>query len=128
MHDNAGIQTLEKYYNDAAKALNVTNGKDIAANISDIDYMLALQDYILEPISNRPSCGGCGFDVWWIDWQQGMQANYLNDKLTPTYILSYVRGINNIRLNRSIRTMVLGRVGGYGSHRYRMYYTLKKKL
>eukprot|EP01084_Bolivina_argentea_P283337 485212_1 len=118
VHDDNGIQTLEIYYQDAANALNVTNGKNIAANISDYNYMMALQDYILEPISNRPTCDGCGFDVFWIDWQQGMKGNYLNNKITPTYILSYVRGTNNIRLNRNIRNMVLGRCGGMGNHRY----------
>ena len=53
--------------------------------------------------------------------QQGMDGIYLeNNDLTPTYILSYVRGTNNIRLRRNTRNMVLARCGGYGSHRYRM--------
>ena len=123
IHDDNGIQPIEQNYTEAAAALGVTDGKTIPPNITDYKYMMTIQDIILGPISEpapSPNNGEFdhGFDVWWIDWQQGMNGIYLGYKLSPTYILSYVRGTNNIRLGNNIRTMVLARCGGYGNHRY----------
>ena len=72
VHDDNGIQTIEKYYAQAAAALGVTNGKNIPPNISDYNYMMAVQDILInaieepEPSANNPPLAH-GFDVWWID-------------------------------------------------------------
>ena len=50
LHDNCGIRTYEKYYQQFADALNITNGRDIAPNFTNYDYMMALQDIILQPL------------------------------------------------------------------------------
>ena len=125
VHDDSGIQTFENMYADAANYLGVTNGQNIAPNISDYNYMIAVEDIVLDAITEpAPSAENDpmahGFDVWWIDWQQGMDGIYLNDEITPTFILSYIRGTNSIRKHKNVRNMVLARCGGYGSHRYRM--------
>eukprot|EP01084_Bolivina_argentea_P023375 43600_1 len=117
LHDASGIATYEEYYNEACDKLGseyCTKGKDIVFNVTDKNYMEVLDDIVMGPIG--PFNGG--FDVWWIDWQQGGRTGMYYSTSNPTILLNYVRTTDSIRNNKNIRGMVLARYGGYGNARY----------
>eukprot|EP01084_Bolivina_argentea_P023373 43597_1 len=122
LHDQNGIATDEMYYNEAAKALGITNGQNISANFTDLNYMMVLEDIILapisEPINETNNSYNHGFDFWWIDWQQGGKTGIYYSNINPTLLLNYVRTTDNVRKKYNKRGHVLSRYGGLGNQRY----------
>ena len=119
LHDISGINTYEEYYNNAANALNVKNGQNISFDVSDINYMTVLQDIILNPITQNITKNG--FDFYWNDFKDETSNN-----IDTNYWLNYIRGTNNLRLKYDKnRDNIMGRFGGYGSHRYPIGYSGK---
>lgn len=80
-----------------------------------------LEDVVLKPLEDL----GVGF--WWNDWYQGgAEGGCKNYNFNPTIMLNklratdikrwYVSGLTN--QSHFQRSMVLGRLGGLGNHRY----------
>mmetsp|Transcript_40633 Transcript_40633/g.97371 ORF Transcript_40633/g.97371 Transcript_40633/m.97371 type:complete len:938 (+) Transcript_40633:26-2839(+) len=69
---------------------------------------------------------GEGIDVWWVDWQQGEGPEMLGDSGTspgagapnPTFWLNYLTHQDRRWDAKGLRSLILSRWGGLGSHRY----------
>ena len=67
LHDDCGMRTFEQYYQKFAQAMNITNGKDIEPNFTNYDYIINLQDIVIQPLHQDTKSNKNGFDFWWID-------------------------------------------------------------
>jgi hypothetical protein len=112
LHDAVGFGFWEEKYAVMAAAM----GEDPSTNNTVIfsplnrTYMHTMEDQVLAQL---------GFDIWWIDWQQG--GNYGGcdgERMNPTFITDHVRSTDNIRRGVNQRDNILARWGGVGSQRY----------
>ena len=86
-------------------------------SVANKTLMLAVEDQALNPLK----ANGSAIDFFWIDWQQGgKQGGALGGRSNPTFWLNKVRCTDAKRLGSQERTMVLGRWGGLGNHRYQL--------
>ena len=65
------IAIYKKYYSDACTNLEstlCTPDQDIAFNVTDMNYMEALRDIVMQPMFQDTAKNQNGFDSCWIDW------------------------------------------------------------
>jgi hypothetical protein len=112
LHDNSGVIREEAEYEAMRAAIGWKSQSNIPfASCSNQTFAFALEDIIVSPL---------GFDVPWIDWQQGGdKGGCSGETQNPTIWLNRLRATANLRTGKSNqRGMALGRWGGLGNHRY----------
>lgn len=119
IHDNEGVGHLEHRYEATASAAGIdpSTNATVPFSVANKTLMLAVEDQALNPLK----ANGSAIDFFWIDWQQGgKQGGALGGRSNPTFWLNKVRCTDAKRLGSQERTMVLGRWGGLGNHRYQL--------
>lgn len=108
LHPADGVHTYEDMYDEFAKALGVTDKKDIPFVCGNDDYWNNYFDILHKPYEKD------GVDFWWIDWQQGKKSDV--EGLDPLCALNHYHFLDNAE-NGEL-PLILSRYCGYGSHRY----------
>lgn len=108
LHPADGVHTYEDMYDEFAKAMGVTNKKDIPFVCGNDDYWNNYFDILHKPYEKD------GVDFWWIDWQQGKKSDV--NGLDPLCALNHYHFLDNAE-NGEL-PLILSRYCGYGSHRY----------
>lgn len=108
LHPADGVHTYEDMYGEFAKAMGVTDGKDIPFVCGNDDFWNNYFDILHKPYEKD------GVDFWWIDWQQGKKSDV--EGLDPLCALNHYHFLDNAE-NGEL-PLILSRYGGYGSHRY----------
>lgn len=113
-HDNSGLVKEEARYKAMSQAVGWRSSTETIPflSCSNETFAFALEDVVVSPL---------GFDIPWIDWQQGGEKGGCTDVEThnPTIWLNRLRATANLRTgNSNQRGMALGRWGGLGNHRY----------
>jgi alpha-glucosidase (family GH31 glycosyl hydrolase) len=102
---------------------NTVPGDSHARPLKDsigIDFVNKTSVYAFEDTVMR-LLSDLGFDIPWIDWQQGgKQGGLPGGRLNPTFTTDKVRATNHMRRGENVRDPVLARWGGLGTHRYQM--------
>ncbi len=112
LHDESGVVKEEARYDAFRNAVGwSSNTKTIPfLSCSNVTFAFALEDVVVSPL---------GFDVPWIDWQQGGDKGGCTDGThNPTIVLNRLRATANLRTGSSTRGMAFGRWGGLGNHRF----------
>ncbi len=111
LHDNSGVIREEERYEAMRKAIGWSSNTTVPfKSCSNQTFAFALEDVVWRPL---------GFDIPWIDWQQGGDKGGCTDGAhNPTMWLNRLRGTDNFRNNDTARATILSRWGGLGSHRY----------
>eukprot|EP00825_Cyclidium_porcatum_P031628 TRINITY_DN3351_c0_g1_i2.p1 TRINITY_DN3351_c0_g1~~TRINITY_DN3351_c0_g1_i2.p1 ORF type:complete len:803 (+),score=106.51 TRINITY_DN3351_c0_g1_i2:339-2747(+) len=124
IHDDDGIMDFEDQFVPACQALGLDPNKTGQIKFDSCEsynYSTVVEDILLKPIEDL------GTEIWWIDWQQGgVQGGCVDFSFNPTIWLNkqrvtdakrrYIKGVTTNPIYR--RSMVLGRWGGLGNHRY----------
>ena len=108
LHPADGIHTYEDMHADFAKAMGVSEKKDIPFVCGNDDFWNHYFDILHKPYEKD------GVDFWWIDWQQGKKSDVKG--LDPLCALNHYHFLDNAE-NGEL-PLILSRYGGYGSHRY----------
>lgn len=108
LHPADGVHTYEDMYDEFAKAMGVTDKKDIPFVCGNDDYWNNYFDILHKPYEKN------GVDFWWIDWQQGKKSDV--EGLDPLCALNHYHFLDNAE-NGEL-PLILSRYCGYGSHRY----------
>ena len=108
LHPADGVHTYEDMYDEFAKAMGVTDKKDIPFVCGNDDYWNNYFDILHKPYERD------GVDFWWIDWQQGKKSDV--EGLDPLCALNHYHFLDNAE-NGEL-PLILSRYCGYGSHRY----------
>lgn len=113
LHDADGVHPCEERYEAMKRALGLppTYIDPIPFNATNEDYMLALQDVVVQRLV------GGGAAVQWTDWQQGGSTGVSIYGWSPTYLLNFVRSSTAARRGENVRSWSLSRYGGMGQHR-----------
>ena len=117
LHDNEGVGPNEDEYSAACAAIGLDpeSKETIPFSVVNKTLMFAVEDEVLQPLK----ANGTGLDFWWIDWQQGgKKGGASGGRTNPTIWLNKVRSTDLKRKGSNERTLVLGRWGGLGAHRY----------
>ena len=112
LHDAVGFGPWEDEYVAMANAVGIdpTSKQTVPFMPLNKSYMHTMEDSVLAKL---------GFDVWWIDWQQGgMVGGTDGFQMNPTFITDHVRATDSIRRGENKRDQILARWGGMGSQRY----------
>ncbi|MCL2023001.1 MAG: DUF5110 domain-containing protein [Oscillospiraceae bacterium] len=131
LHPADGVRAFEEPYDGLAKAMGVTNGRQVSFDITDPKFVENYFKHLHQPYEDA------GVDFWWIDWQQGTKTNIPG--LDPLWALNHYHTLDNKRQpNRdqnsgvskeentdtrrakasSKRPLIMSRYAGPGSHRY----------
>jgi alpha-glucosidase (family GH31 glycosyl hydrolase) len=112
LHDADGIGYWEDTYKQMCSVMGLNPAAQQPVQFAPLNrtYMHTLEDVTL---------ANAGFDLYWIDWQQGGQnGGCPGDALNPTFITDHVRSTDKIRRGENGRDAILARWGGLGGHRY----------
>lgn len=124
IHDANGVSAAEDHYKDFQAAFGGADGKDVIFQPANASYVQAVDDAILAPLErcDETLCKGGprdGFNLWWIDYQQGEQNGVGSIKnLNPTAVLNKARYEARARRGEHERGLILSRWPGLGGHRY----------
>lgn len=114
LHPAGGVEPFEEKYDELAAymELDTTGRKMIPWESSNKSFMSGMFDVILKPMEKN------GIDFWWLDWQQKLNDNRL-DNLSNTWWINYCF-FSNFERTRETRPMLYHRWGGLGNHRYQI--------
>ena len=118
IHDAEGVGPNESRYRAACAAagMNASANETVPFSVANKTLMLAVEDQVLNPLITEDK-----LDFFWIDWQQGgTKGGALGGRVNPTFWLNKVRSTDPKRVGSNERTLVLGRWGGLGNHRYQL--------
>jgi hypothetical protein len=118
-HEHDGISTAEETYKQVCAALNRTPGENIPFDLYNKTYALAQEDISVWAISTQGQKQGIDFS--WIDYQQGEVDHFQQTtipNLNPTITLNALRSSLQKRHGHNLRSLIVARWGGLGSHRY----------
>eukprot|EP00672_Neobodo_designis_P018587 CAMPEP_0174840904 /NCGR_PEP_ID=MMETSP1114-20130205/8969_1 /TAXON_ID=312471 /ORGANISM="Neobodo designis, Strain CCAP 1951/1" /LENGTH=1087 /DNA_ID=CAMNT_0016075073 /DNA_START=63 /DNA_END=3326 /DNA_ORIENTATION=+ len=112
LHDAVGFGPWEDQYSTMANAVGIDPSSKQTVPFMPLNktYMHTMEDSVLKAL---------GFDVWWIDWQQGGNVGGTEgQQMNPTFITDHVRSTDSIRRGENKRDQILARWGGMGTQRY----------
>jgi alpha-glucosidase (family GH31 glycosyl hydrolase) len=112
LHDAVGFGYWEDGYTTMATAMGLDPNTQNTVIFQPLNetYMHTMEDSVLKEL---------GFDVWWIDWQQGGNfGGCTGEHMNPTFITDHVRSTDPIRRGENVRGNILARWGGMGTQRY----------
>lgn len=114
LHPAGGVEPFEEKYDELAAymELDTAGRKMIPWESSNKSFMSGMFDVILKPMEKN------GIDFWWLDWQQKLNDNRL-DNLSNTWWINYCF-FSNFERMRETRPMLYHRWGGLGNHRYQI--------
>lgn len=114
LHPAGGVEPFEEKYDEMAAYmhLDTTGRKLIPWESSNKSFMSGMFDVILKPMEKN------GVDFWWLDWQQKLTDNRL-ENLSNTWWINYCF-FTNFERTRETRPMLYHRWGGLGNHRYQV--------
>ena len=112
LHDDSGVVPEEQRFEAMRAAVGWPGNASTMPfrSCSSALFAFGLEDAVVAPL---------GFDIPWIDWQQGGSRGGCTDgPHNPTIWLNRLRATDRMRRGDARRATILSRWGGLGSHRY----------